>query len=380
MKFRLGELFCGPGGIGYAAITAKITDPEYKILHAWANDYDKDTCDTFVRNIAKNEKTVICQDVRKLDYNRLQKISDIDALAFGFPCNDFSVVGEQKGMEGVFGPLYSYGIRALKRFNPVWFLAENVGGLRNANDGQAFSKILADMFAAGYSVYPHLYKFEEYGVPQARHRIIIIGIRKDQDVVYKIPSTKPYQTRTCRDAIENPPIPKDAQNNELTKQSEDVVKRLKYIKPGENAFTASIPEELQLNVIGAKISQIYRRLDPTKPAYTITGSGGGGTHVYHWKDNRALTNRERARLQTFPDDFVFVGSKESVRKQIGMAVPVNGVRIILEALLNCFAGIDYASEGYNLPPQIQEEQRDIYNIVNPEAMYLLDKEPECYPA
>jgi DNA (cytosine-5)-methyltransferase 1 len=380
MKFRLGELFCGPGGIGYAAITAKIADPKYKILHAWANDYDKDTCDTFVKNIAKDEKTVICQDVRKLDYHRLQKISDIDALAFGFPCNDFSVVGEQKGMEGVFGPLYSYGIRALKKFNPVWFLAENVGGLRNANDGQAFSKILADMFSAGYSVYPHLYKFEEYGIPQARHRIIIIGIRKDQDVVYKVPSTMPYQTQTCRDAIENPPIPKNAQNNELTKQSEDVIKRLKYIKPGENAFTASIPEELQLNVTGAKISQIYRRLDPKKPAYTITGSGGGGTHVYHWKEDRALTNRERARLQTFPDDFVFIGSKESVRKQIGMAVPVNGVRIILEALLNCFADIDYASEKYNLPPRIQEEQRDIYNIANPEAMYLLEKEPEYCPA
>jgi DNA (cytosine-5)-methyltransferase 1 len=379
MKFRLGELFCGPGGIGYAAITAKITDPEYKILHAWANDYDKDTCDTFIKNIAKDEKTVICQDVRKLDYNRLQKISDIDALAFGFPCNDFSVVGEQKGMEGVFGPLYSYGIRALKKFKPVWFLAENVGGLRNANDGQAFSKILTDMFEAGYSVYPHLYKFEEYGVPQSRHRIIIIGIRRDQNVVYKVPSTISYQIRTCTDAIENPPIPKDAQNNELTKQSEDVIKRLKYIKPGENAFTASIPEELQLNITGAKISQIYRRLDPKKPAYTITGSGGGGTHVYHWKEDRALTNRERARLQTFPDDFVFVGSKESVRKQIGMAVPVDGVRIILEALLNCFAGIDYVSEGYNLLPQIQEEQRNLYNIANPEAMYLLEKEPEYCP-
>jgi DNA (cytosine-5)-methyltransferase 1 len=380
MKFRLGELFCGPGGIGYAAITAKIVDPKYKILHAWANDYDKDTCDTFVKNIAKDEKTVICQDVRKLDYNRLQKVSDIDALAFGFPCNDFSVVGEQKGMEGVFGPLYSYGIRALKKFTPLWFLAENVGGLRNANDGQAFSKILADMFAAGYSVYPHLYRFEEYGVPQARHRIIIIGIRKDQDVVYRIPSTMSYQTRTCRDAIENPPIPEDAQNNELTKQSEGVVKRLKYIKPGENAFTANIPEELQLNIAGAKISQIYRRLDPKKPAYTVTGSGGGGTHVYHWKEDRALTNLERARLQTFPDDFVFVGSKESVRKQIGMAVPVDGVRIIFEALLNSFAGIDYASEKYNLPPQIQEEQRDIYNAANAEAMCLAGEKSECCPA
>ena len=384
MQYKLGELFCGPGGIGYAAITAKTKNPSYKIVHAWANDYDKDTCETFIKNIAKDEKSVICQDIRKLDYDRLKKISEIDALAFGFPCNDFSVVGEQKGMEGVFGPLYSYGIKALKEFQPIWFLAENVGGLRNANDGKAFSKILDDMFKAGYSVYPHLYKFEEYGVPQARHRIIIIGIRKDQNIIYKVPSTKLYSSklRTCKDAIENPPIEKDAKNNELTKQSEDVIKRLKYIKPGENAFTADIPEELQLNITGAKISQIYRRLDPNKPAYTITGSGGGGTHMYHWKENRALTNRERARLQTFPDDFIFCGSKESVRKQRGMAVPVDGLRIVFEALLKCFAGIDFKSEYCSFQPRIQEEQREIYNINNPESMYLLDKnsEMECYSA
>jgi DNA (cytosine-5)-methyltransferase 1 len=128
MNFRLGELFCGPGGIGYAAITAEIANPDYRILHAWANDYDKDTCATFVRNIAKKENTVICHDIRKLDYKKLEKISGIDALAFGFPCNDFSVVGEQKGMDGVYGPLYSYGIKALEKFQPMWFLAENVGG------------------------------------------------------------------------------------------------------------------------------------------------------------------------------------------------------------------------------------------------------------
>ena len=72
------------------------------------------------------------------------------------------------------------------------------------------------------------------------------------------------------------------------------------------------------------MSHIYKRLDSSKPAYTVTGSGGGGTHVYHYKENRALTNRERARLQTFPDKYNFVGGKESVRRQIGMAVPVLG--------------------------------------------------------
>ena len=94
-------------------------------------------------------------------------------------------------------------------------------------------------------------------------------------------------------------------HNEKTIQSTKVIERLKYIKEGENAFTATLPPELQLNIKGAKISQIYKRLKADEPSYTITGSGGGGTHVYHYKENRALTNRERARLQTFTDDFAF---------------------------------------------------------------------------
>ena len=103
-----------------------------------------------------------------------------------------------------------------------------------------------------------------------------------------------------------------------------------------------------MHVKGATISQIYKRLDPTKPAYTVTGSGGGGTHIYHWSENRALTNRERARLQTFPDDFVFEGNKESVRKQIGMAVPCDGAKIIFEAVLKTLAGIEYESVEPNI--------------------------------
>lgn len=352
MKYRLGELFCGPGGIAYGAMKARSSDGKYSIVHEWANDYDKDTCATYRHNICNgNPETVYHEDIRKLD---MGKLSSIDALAFGFPCNDFSIVGEQKGMDGVYGPLYSYGVKALKIFKPDWFLAENVGGLRNANDGNAFTKILSDLRGAGYVVTPHLYKFEEYGVPQARHRIIIVGIREDlsKNIVFNVPSPEPYKEidNTCRTAIEDPPIPKDAFNNELTRQSETVIKRLKHIKPGQNAFTADIPPELQLNVRGAKMSQIYKRLEPDKPAYTVTGSGGGGTHIYHWEEPRALTNRERARLQTFPDTFEFKGSKESVRKQIGMAVPCEGARIIFEAILNSFAGIEYES----IPANINE--------------------------
>jgi site-specific DNA-cytosine methylase len=149
----------------------------------------------------------------------------------------------------------------------------------------------------------------------------------------------------------------------MIKQSQHVIDRLRFINPGENAFTAILPEKLRLNVKGAKISQIYKRLDPGKPAYTVTGSGGGGTHIYHWKENRALTNRERARLQTFPDNYFFSGSKESVRKQIGMAVPPFGVKIIFEAVLKCFASIEYPKIENNIKNNVYDNRIDTYQMI-----------------
>ena len=115
------------------------------------------------------------------------------------------------------------------------------------------------MRKAGYTLYPNLYKFETYGVPQARHRIIIVGIRNDIKLKFRIPSNAPYANvdNTCRTAIEVPPIPKDAPNNDLTKQSDTVVERLGYILPGQNAFTAEMPDRLRLTIAGARISQIY---------------------------------------------------------------------------------------------------------------------------
>lgn len=356
VTFKLGELFCGPGGIGLGALNATVetADKIYKIEHQWASDYDKDTCDTYRQNICPESKnSVICKDIRKLDFS---KLAPIDALAFGFPCNDFSLVGEKKGIDGTFGPLYAYGVEALRHFKPKFFLAENVGGLKSSNDGNTFKLILQELVDSGYKVTPHLYKFEQYGVPQSRHRIIIIGVREDQDIDFQVPY-EPRKAVTSKEAIEQPAIPEDAPNHEFTRMSDTVVERLSYIKPGENVFNAEMPSKLRLNVKGARMSQIYRRLDPTKPAYTITGSGGGGTHVYHWRENRALTNRERARLQTFPDSFVFSGSKESVRKQIGMAVPPMGAQAIFQAVLKSFAGIEYPSVVQNIN-FVEEDLKD----------------------
>ncbi len=346
IKFKLAELFSGPGGLALGAIRsfAENKNTIYSIEPVWANDYDADTCKTYARNIHNgNEKSVVCAPVQEIDF---EKVPKFDVLAFGFPCNDFSVVGEQKGFGGNFGPLYSHGVRAINTHNPKWFIAENVSGLQSANNGDAFKKILKDLREAGkgYVLTPHLYKFEEYGVPQQRHRIVIIGIRKDLGLKFKVPApTTKYNYVSARSALESPRIPDNAPNQELTKQSASVVERLKHIPAGENAWYEGIPEYLRLNVKGARMSQIYKRLDPNKPAYTITGSGGGGTHVYHWSEHRALTNRERARLQSFPDDFVFEGSKESARKQIGMAVPPVGAQAVISAVLKIFAGVPYES-------------------------------------
>lgn len=337
--FRLGELFSGPGGLGLAAKLAM--RPGYAIEHQWATDYDLDTCRTYAQNICDDPEhdSVVHHDIRTLDYGVLGELGGIDGLAFGFPCNDFSQVGERKGFDGTFGPLYTYGIKALKRFSPDWFLAENVGGIR-ADGGVALRQIFGDMVEAGYRIFPHYYRFEQYGVPQARHRMIVIGIRKELDVEFKVPSPGRYAGYdvSAETALAN--IPDWAANQEPTRQSNTVVERLGYIPPGGNAWHAEVPEHLQIKT-KTKLSSIYRRLDPSKPSYTVTGSGGGGTHIYHWAEPRALTNRERARLQTFPDTFAFHGTKESVRKQIGMAVPVEGARIIFEALLDSFAGVEY---------------------------------------
>lgn len=371
---RLGELFCGPGGLALGAIKSKVIHNgiEYKIAHAWANDYNADSCKTYAHNICPGHKeTVICKDVRELD---IPSLSTIDIFAYGFPCNDFSIVGEKKGFDGKFGPLYLYGVSVLNHFKPKVFVAENVGGLTSANEGKAFKKILYDLKYAGngYELTTHLYKFEDYGVPQMRHRLIIVGIDKNLGKVFNVPT--PFSINrplTAREAIEEPPIQENAPNNERTSQSNKVIERLNFTKPGENAWSADIPEHLRLNVKNAKMSQIYRRLHPDKPAYTITGSGGGGTHGYHWKESRALTNRERARLQTFPDNFIFDGAKESVRKQIGMAVSPKMSEVIFTSILKTLAGIKYDSI-----PASWNAQADLFN--NEHSRETLNEQGYCY--
>lgn len=388
MQFILGELFCGPGGM---AIAAKLTPPvrgaggEFSIQHAWGVDFSKSAIETFRANLKGVEG--ICMDARDFIKSGLTAERKISALAFGFPCNSFSAAGEREGVHSEkFGRLYECGVAVLAKYQPQWFIAENVSGIKAQDAGAQFQEILkafANAGEHGYNVHAHLYKFEEYGVPQTRHRFVIVGIRHDIAVRRRLrfrvpapeygPGRRPFNT--VRDALAV--VTNQTAWGQPTRQSEDVIWRLRFTPPGENAWKLdeiveyddirlmqylrhNLPwfqekiaplgnvtairakiEESRLHCTSARMSMIYKRLAPDFPAYTITGSGGGGTHMYHWEEDRALTNEERAALQTFPPDFVFKGSKEQVRKQIGMAVPTRGAMVIFKAILNTFARIDY---------------------------------------
>ena len=391
MRFQLGELFCGAGGLAWGAINATQAGPitqadeSFDIAHTWANDIDASACKTYAANIILNgagskediqqsvvnvpewrrrisEKatdrmpSVVCGSVTDLTQH-LADLPLINAFAFGFPCNDFSAVGERKGMDGDFGPLYQHGIAVIKHFKPRWFIAENVEGLVHRNHGKVFAQIRHELETAGdgYDLTPHLYRFEEYGVPQFRTRLVIVGISKpdaEKGIVFRVPApttAAPY--RSAQWAMTHEAMAPDVykpltigENSHKIKRISDRVKqRLNHTLPGQNAWNAAIPEEFALHVKKAHLSMIYRRLKADQPAYTITGNGGGGTHGYHWKELRALTNRERARLQSFPDSFGFQGGEDSIRKQIGMAVPPLAAQIIFRAILQTYARVAYPS-------------------------------------
>ena len=393
MAYTHVDCFCGPGGMAIASTLVgpvySGTDEEFSISHSWGVDISACAIDTFKANLG--EEKGIQMDAWDFVNNCLTPERRINALAFGFPCNSFSQAGERLGVEDKkFGNLYQTGIKVLETYEPIWFVAENVSGINKRDSGYQFQKILRDLAGSGpgYNVVAHLYKFEEYGVPQARHRYVIVGIRHDiassQGIFFLPPAPTHGNGKTPFISVEKAlsAVTNSTEwGGKFQGQSDNVVWRLKFTPPGENAwkldelvdpakypnqkllnYLKKLPwfdkdiapigsadkirekiEECRLHCKKARMSMIYRRLEADRPAYTITGSGGGGTHVYHWHEHRALTNEERAALQTFPKSFVFKGTSEQIRKQIGMAVPTVGAVHIFKAVLNTFAGIKYES-------------------------------------
>lgn len=330
-KPKIISLFSGCGGLDLG-----FHQEGYETV--WANDFDHWACESFKKNIAD---VIVEGDIEKIDPYNNPDIPDCDIILGGFPCQDFSMIWKRPGLDGERGNLYKSFLRFVDAKKPKVFVAENVKGLLTANDKKAIKQIIKDFetVVPGYNVKFHLYNFADYGVPQLRERLLIVGIRSDIDFNFEHP--KPTHSSkddsllphvTAGQALSD--IPSDAKNSEHQNLNPSTIEKLKLIPAGGN-FT-DIPKDHPLYVKGM-ISHVYRRIHPDEPSKTIIAAGGGGTWGYHYPEPRSLTNRERARLQSFPDDFEFVGSISQVRKQIGNAVPPQGVRELAKTLKPIFS-------------------------------------------
>lgn len=297
-------------------------------------DKDKDSCDTITDDTKYFENTkVYHEDILNFDCRGIPD-DHFDLLLGGFPCVTFSLVGKKAGIkDDINGKLYEKYAQYVEHFLPKVFVAENVKGILSANKGEAIKVIRKRFEETGYNVKVFLVNFADLGVPQLRQRVLFIGVRKNIKTEFIPPEfTHVGNHVSVIEAFED--IDTNCPNHTFIKQLDSTIEKINSIPEGGNY--EDLPEHLAVKGL---MSNIYRRLERDKPAYTVIASGGGGTWTYHYEEPRALTNRERARLQGFPDDFKFKGTNTEVRRQIGNAVPPVGMYPIAKRIQNVLDGV-----------------------------------------
>ncbi|MDA7845382.1 DNA cytosine methyltransferase [Rickettsiales bacterium] len=288
-NYSITSLFSGCGGfdLGFHG-GFKFLQKDYARLKfdtVYANDIDKNACLTFQKNFQKN---IICSDVNKLDITALEK-SDI--VIGGFPCQDFSYAGKRLGFDSDRGNLYKSMCNIVKHIKPKLFLAENVKGLLTIDGGNAIKTIIKDFEYLGYNIAYKLLKVSDFGVSQKRERVIIIGTRKDVLPQFNFDDIGGSKACDVYNVI------KDLENYD-----EGHVDNHKWSKAKMN------------NGQGNTV------INKNEFAPTMRAEHHGNIE-FHYNGNRRLSAREAARIQSFPDDFIFYPSTSSAYKQIGNAVP-----------------------------------------------------------
>lgn len=301
------SLFSGAGGLDLGLIQAG-----NQVI--WANDIDKNAVETYKQNIGDH---ILLEDIKNVD---IDTIPDGDVVVGGFPCQGFSQANRFRMLDDERNALYKFFYRVIKQKQPKFFLAENVKGILTLGKGEAIKQIIADFEKAGYRTELHLVNMANYGVPETRQRVIIVGQRIDLggEMLFHFP--EPTHSKdgkdglakwvSIREAIEHfpdPDEPNDTANHEYSKY------KVEY-----RDYTA------------------HRQTNPDLPSPTILarGNGGGGVcAIPHYNGKRRLTVRESAAVQTFPDDFVFSGVRGSCYRQIGNAVPVLFAKKLGEELM-----------------------------------------------
>jgi len=289
-KFSVVSMFSGCGGMDLGFHGGfKILDREYDLLPfevIWANEHNPAACKTYQRNLGIDIK---CEDV----WTAIDSIPEqADVLIGGFPCQDVSVNGKRQGINGKRTGLYKAMIEGIKRVKPKVFVAENVKGLLMKDDGESIRQVVSDFEELGYKVSYELLDAANFGVPQTRERVIIIGV---SDKTRKFQHPEPVVTK----------------EGWLTAKA--VLEDLEMIE-----------ENPEINHIWSRANksseQGNRKLVANRPGYTIRAECHGNIQ-YHYSLKRRISMREAARIQSFPDSFIFEAKLRETERQIGNAVP-----------------------------------------------------------
>lgn len=336
------ELFSGAGGLSIGLEKAG-----FEIV--LANEIEKDFAISFELNHPNTK--MLCKDIHNINfYTEIQKLGSpkIDLLSGGSPCQGFSTVGSKNKKDPRNSLFYEY-LRAVKEIQPDYIIFENVSGFKTMYDGVAYQTLVNELDNLGYNTVSGVLESSNYGLPQIRKRTIVVGWKK---VEVQLPVPTHYsgtnifnfpQKLTLMDAISD--LPKLKANDEKIMYASKPQSEYQYkLRNGVKELTehnssnygdkmleilSLIPDGGTVNDLPLRLrpkkyfTNTYARLLPDVPAPTITRNFGtpSSSRCVHPFQNRALSTREGARLQGFPDDYTFYGSKTSKNLQIGNAVP-----------------------------------------------------------
>lgn len=323
LELNMISLFSGAGGMDLG-----FEKENFKTL--FSVEYDNVFASTYINNFPKNK--VFIRDIKNFSNEEIQKelLNQVcDVIIGGPPCQGFSKAGNigRMFLDDERNYLFLEYVRFVAQVKPKMFVLENVAALSTHHKGSTIKSIIKEFNSLGYYTKFWVINSSHYGVPQDRRRVFVIGSIYDDQ--YEFPIHHGNKKMTIKDAIDDLPIlasgeSSDFPNHVAMKHTAQMLKKMSYVTDGGNRM--DIPESIR-----PKSGDIrkYVRYNSDKPSFCVTGDM---RKIFHYSQNRALTNRELARIQTFPDDFIFLGSSIAIQQQIGNAVPPKLAKIVAASI------------------------------------------------
>ncbi|MDE5857715.1 MAG: DNA (cytosine-5-)-methyltransferase [Muribaculaceae bacterium] len=319
------DLFSGSGGFSLGFDKAGFEN-------IFSVEYDHEICRTYNYNFPNHHLFEI--DITKLTSDEIKKAINgrkIDVIIGGPPCQGFSMASNigRKFLDDPRNNLFKEFVRVVDIVKPTCFVMENVARLYTRLNGSTRFEIIKRFEEVGYKVEAQIVCASDFGVPQNRYRVLFIGIKNNIDTDIVFPRKHSGSKMTIKDAIDCYPPLQSGQNSlipnhQAMTHSSQMLEKMSYVKDGGSRM--DIPEEIRPQKGDIRK---YIRYDSTKPSICITGDM---RKVFHYSQNRALTVRELAAIQSYPDNFIFLGNSIKQQQMVGNSVPPKLAYCIAESI------------------------------------------------